>query len=363
MFSIGNPVAHLVTLLVVVAVLLVYRRIDLNSRSIDKVRRYADRVSARMERLIDQKMAAVKDLSIEVQVNLKAGQEVLKRVRAVQQELSGGADRAERLDQRLHEYDATLGELGRTSAGVEQELARLRADADRLAAAHGRAQAAATTLDERVAGLVRSVAAAEENGSRLLAQEHATGALDQELARVGAVAEQVSAQLGTLHAERDRIAQVAGDSRRLGQTLEGLQPRVQAMQDTVATLQERVQTLIRGTDRSEQALAALARLDTTMTELEQRAQRLQRARTWLADTESRLEQINRGAQEQVRLLGTLLRNEEDGGSAAAGPPLGKRESVDKLARQGWSVPEIARATRLSRGEVELILEVSASTAS
>ena len=32
--------------------------------------------------------------------------------------------------------------------------------------------------------------------------------------------------------------------------------------------------------------------------------------------------------------------------------------VVKLAGQGWSVPEISRATRLSRGEVELTLEVS-----
>ena len=35
----------------------------------------------------------------------------------------------------------------------------------------------------------------------------------------------------------------------------------------------------------------------------------------------------------------------------------KRQTVTKLARQGWSPEEIARATKLSRGEVELILEL------
>ena len=39
------------------------------------------------------------------------------------------------------------------------------------------------------------------------------------------------------------------------------------------------------------------------------------------------------------------------------PPIGIRENVVKLAHQGWKVDEIARALHLSRGEVELILEL------
>jgi hypothetical protein len=35
--------------------------------------------------------------------------------------------------------------------------------------------------------------------------------------------------------------------------------------------------------------------------------------------------------------------------------------VRKLARQGWSVDEIARAVKVSRGEVELILELGAKS--
>ena len=31
--------------------------------------------------------------------------------------------------------------------------------------------------------------------------------------------------------------------------------------------------------------------------------------------------------------------------------------VTKLAHQGWSIKEIAQATKLSQGEVELILEL------
>ncbi len=35
--------------------------------------------------------------------------------------------------------------------------------------------------------------------------------------------------------------------------------------------------------------------------------------------------------------------------------MGARDVVTKLARQGWTVEEISRTTKLSRGEVELIL--------
>lgn len=37
--------------------------------------------------------------------------------------------------------------------------------------------------------------------------------------------------------------------------------------------------------------------------------------------------------------------------------MGTREVVTRLAHQGWTVKEIASATKLSRGEVELILEL------
>jgi DNA-directed RNA polymerase specialized sigma24 family protein len=50
-------------------------------------------------------------------------------------------------------------------------------------------------------------------------------------------------------------------------------------------------------------------------------------------------------------------NKKEKGDRGA-PPLDKRETVIKLSHQGWSVQEISRVTQLSRGEVELILELA-----
>ena len=90
-----------------------------------------------------------------------------------------------------------------------------------------------------------------------------------------------------------------------------------------------------------------------------RLEKAQSSREWMARTETRFEEIGRQAQEQVRLLESIIKAEtkKEKGERGA-PPLDKRETVVKLSHQGWSVQEISRVTQLSRGEVELILELA-----
>jgi hypothetical protein len=88
-------------------------------------------------------------------------------------------------------------------------------------------------------------------------------------------------------------------------------------------------------------------------------EKLETAREWLAKTETRFEHIGKQAQEQVRLLESILKAESKQSKLGEGaPPMDKRETVTKLAHLGWSPVEIARTTKLSRGEVELILELA-----
>jgi DNA repair exonuclease SbcCD ATPase subunit len=114
-------------------------------------------------------------------------------------------------------------------------------------------------------------------------------------------------------------------------------------------------------EKSEKAQAAaeqLSFLDENLSAIEERIGAMQTAREWLARTETRMEELNKEVQDQVRLMGTILK--EEGGKeprSRGAPPIGTRESVLKLHTQGWKVEEIARNLKLSRGEVELILEM------
>ena len=107
------------------------------------------------------------------------------------------------------------------------------------------------------------------------------------------------------------------------------------------------------------AAETVGKLEAIIAELEGRLEKAQSSREWMARTETRFEEIGRQAQEQVRLLESILKAEtkKEKGERGA-PPLDKRETVIKLSHQGWSVQEIARVTQLSRGEVELILELA-----
>jgi len=102
----------------------------------------------------------------------------------------------------------------------------------------------------------------------------------------------------------------------------------------------------------------MEQMDAILRDAEERTERMQKAREWLAKTETRLEEINSQAKEQVKLLGTLLKEGgQDAKRQEGAPSMGARDVVTRLAHQGWSIDEIVRATKLSKGEVELILEI------
>lgn len=144
--------------------------------------------------------------------------------------------------------------------------------------------------------------------------------------------------------------------RRLG----SIEQELKELPDAVQTLGRQIQILSEGKTRAEETIQRISQIDALMKDLETRASNLLKAREWLAKTETRLQELSREAQDQVKLLGSLLKEGAKGpvkGDRGA-PSLSARETVTKLAHQGWTVEQIATATKLSRGEVELILELS-----
>ncbi|HOV38615.1 MAG TPA: hypothetical protein PLG79_07835 [Spirochaetales bacterium] len=144
------------------------------------------------------------------------------------------------------------------------------------------------------------------------------------------------------------------------QKINSLEKEIKDLPEAVEDLGNQLRTLSQGKEEAEEAIAKIARIEGLMQNLEERAASLLKSREWLAKTETRLQELSREAQEQVKLLGSLLKEGAKGtprGDRGA-PTMSARETVTKLAHQGWTVEQIATATKLSRGEVELILELS-----
>ena len=72
--------ADILVIAIVLIVLIVYRQLDKNNRSLDKVKRYAGRVHDDLEAHVQEKVVSIKDMGIELEVHQKAAREVLKRV-------------------------------------------------------------------------------------------------------------------------------------------------------------------------------------------------------------------------------------------------------------------------------------------
>jgi chromosome segregation ATPase len=116
-------------------------------------------------------------------------------------------------------------------------------------------------------------------------------------------------------------------------------------------------------DKIKSVIEKLATLDSTISELDGRIEAMNKAREWVASTESRIDSIGKKAREQVQLFGKLMEKEGRPGErtrkqTAGSPDMEVREMVLRLAHEGWKSEEIARTTKLSQGEVELILELS-----
>ncbi len=144
----------------------------------------------------------------------------------------------------------------------------------------------------------------------------------------------------------------------LEKSLKHLDAELKQYPDQVEEIRNQLRVLSDNKGRAETAVEKVELLDESLSEIEARMEKLQKAREWLAKTESRLESVNKKAQENVKLLRTLAKAEADSESESSAPTSDKREMVIKLAKLGWSSKEIAQRTNISRGEVELILELA-----
>lgn len=180
--------------------------------------------------------------------------------------------------------------------------------------------------------------------------------------------EETMADLNTRYERMEKKAQV------LDGTVEGIDTAFEQLKDLESTIQTyknqivevpkeitRISAVLNKMLESEKktllVVERLESLDDILEDVEARTEKMEVARQWLARTETRLDEIARKAEDQLKLLADLLKDDAVGKKAKGAPPIGIRENVIKLKQSGWKVDEIARAMQLSRGEVELILEM------
>ena len=156
----------------------------------------------------------------------------------------------------------------------------------------------------------------------------------------------------------DRNFRLLQDSEKLSVKIE---ENIGRYTEDLGTIKTSIETLSKESEKAREASDKIDILDDALDQIEERIKSMQRARQWIADAETRLEDLNRQAQTQARAIDSLVNNKKSGAKIDLGegaPTPQKKENVITLAKQGWKVEEIAKTMKISRGEVELILDMA-----
>ena len=154
----------------------------------------------------------------------------------------------------------------------------------------------------------------------------------------------------------DRNFKVLQDSEKISSKIGG---ELMQYAEELESIKTSIEKLSAESEKAREAVDRIDVLDGALEEIEERIKSMQRARQWIADAETRLEDLNRQAQTQARAIDSLVKGKKSGPPLDLGegaPSLRKKENIIALLLQGWTEEEIAKALKVSRGEVQLVRE-------
>ena len=265
----------------------------------------------------------------------------------------------DRLDQRRSEaaeLEAQFVKIKRLEDEVNAKMTRFLSEKRRvelMEADFKRLLQTAQSVDEKLAQFTASDDALQVLQAQLRRLEDAVADAEEKYKRVEAKSEILDATADGIDRNFQALREAEAQAKRFDEELK-------RHADGLASVRVSIERLSADKEKADEVASKLGNLDSALAAIEERAENLLKAREWLARTETRLEEVSKQAQDQVKIMGTLLKAEGQKGQSKdrGAPPVGVRETVVKLAHQGWSIDEIARAVKLSKGEVELILEIS-----
>jgi len=178
----------------------------------------------------------------------------------------------------------------------------------------------------------------------------------------------IDVSIDTITKTKEFISSLEQRADLLNTNMKELRDREEDLKNKISLIDDKTGSLLNYESQIDEVLSRFREMDSFVADIEQRSKQLQNTREWLARTESRLTNLTKDAERLVGDMQGMGRSRDggDGGAAASkdGPTLLSRESESKvktvltLFEQKWTIPEICKVTKMSRGEVELILELN-----
>ena len=143
-FQAGN----VLTLAIVLIVLAVYRQLDKDNRSLEKVKKFSERMKEEIGAFVDSKSREMQNLAIELDVHQKTAKEILSRLNSAETAITERSGALEEVGSHIDGYDAALKELGAMTGKVEENLKRIASESEFVDTVARRVKAVAGQLTE-----------------------------------------------------------------------------------------------------------------------------------------------------------------------------------------------------------------------
>jgi uncharacterized protein YoxC len=207
LFSAGN----LITLAIVVIFFVVYHRLTSNNRSLEKVKRMADRLKDELSGFVDTRSEDLKHFGIELDVQQKAAKVALEKLQTAQQAIAERADSIGAISDRFKEYDDILAKLMDMTKRVDENLAHVQEEGDFADTVNRKLDSAKKSISaiERELPLLRETFAADAQKILDSFRDEILGELREGLASTSselrAVREEAMAAFGKAQTARDLV--------------------------------------------------------------------------------------------------------------------------------------------------------------
>jgi len=147
----------------------------------------------------------------------------------------------------------------------------------------------------------------------------------------------------------------------LKESFEEIKSREEDIKKRITLLDEKSSAVTGKESKVDEVLSRFEEMDALVADIEERTKQLQSTREWLARVESRLTNLTKDAEGLIEKLsekGAAGSGSKGKTAAVTRESESKVKTVLTLFEQKWTIPEICRVTKMSRGEVELILELN-----
>jgi chromosome segregation ATPase len=253
----------------------------------------------------------------------------------------------------LAEMDSQLLRLQKTNSEISEKLDRFFAEKNRidsLESDFSRVLSISESVETRLQQVTQSHDTLQSIHNRIRQLEESEKEVQTRYERLERKKELLDSTTQGVDKNYDQLGQIESTLNRMKEDLTEIPQMVQ-------TLQTQYRELAQSRSDTESVMEKLQSLDTVLADLEKRMAEANKAREWLARTETRLEEVKNETKEHVELLGALTKDSKETRAGRGAPASDVRRMVVKLKHEGWKNEDIARATKLSLGEVELILEL------